>query len=268
MATDFRGKTVVITGAASGLGAALTERFVRAGARIAALDIDADGLTALEARVGDGADLLTVLCDVTREDQCTAAMSLARDRFGGVDLLVNNAGITHRSSFGVTAPDVIRRVMAVNFDGAVHCTRAALPELIQRRGMVIAISSVAGFAPLIARTGYAASKHALAGFMESLRAEVTPLGVRVLVVYPGFIATAIGRNALDAHGRPIGREQEVVGPRSDPGRIADRIVRAAAGGRQRLRPDWVSRSSWWLWRLAPGLYHRVMYRRLRRELDD
>ena len=107
--------------------------------------------------------------------------------------------------------------MAVNFFGALHCTHAALDELVARRGMVIAISSVAGFAPLIARTGYAASKHALHGFFDSLRTEVEPLGVKVLLVCPSFIETGIEKNALDGHGGPARHAQSIVGVRATPG---------------------------------------------------
>ena len=101
-----------------------------------------------------------------------------------------------------TEPAVIRRVMEVNFFGAVHCTRAALGDLVRTRGLIVAISSVAGFSPLIARTGYAASKHALHGFFDSLRTELVDSGVDALLVCPAFIATGIERNALGADGAP------------------------------------------------------------------
>lgn len=258
---------MVITGAAHGLGQALCHRFGAEGARIAALDQDREGLAGLETGLrGAGVEVLTVPCDVSVEAECIEAIEAVRRRFGGLDLLVNNAGISHRSRFTDTDPEVIRRVMAVNFEGAVHCTRAALPDLLERRGMVIAIASVAGFAPLVARTGYAASKHAMVGFFESLRAEVEPRGVRVLVVCPAFIRTGIGRNALGGDGKPLGREQVVVGGRSAPEQVARRIVSAAARGHRLLLPDPVARASWWLWRLAPGLYRRLMARRLEGEL--
>jgi short-subunit dehydrogenase len=108
--------------------------------------------------------------------------------------------------------------MEVNFFGALHCTHAALEDLVARRGMVIAVSSVAGFAPLVARTGYAASKHALHGFFDSLRTEVEPLGVKVLLVCPSFIQTGIEKNALAGDGSPVRHPQFIVGGRSTPRR--------------------------------------------------
>jgi len=264
MARDFAGKTVIVTGAAGGLGRALCLRFAAAGARIVALDRDAAVLQGLT--FPDGVDAIRLGCDVSNEADCLDAMAEARRAFGGIDVLINNAGITHRSAFAHTESAVIRHVMEVNFFGALHCTHAALSDLVARRGMVIAISSVAGFAPLIARTGYAASKHALHGFFDSLRTEVEPLGVSVLLVCPSFIQTGIEKNALAGDGGPARHAQSVVGTRATPETMAERIFRAAEGEQRLLLPDRVSRLSWWLSRLAPRLYERLMVRKLGKEM--
>ena len=265
MARDFAGRTVVVTGAAGGLGRALCLRFAAAGARIVALDRDAAVLQGLT--FPGGTDALRVACDVSNEEDCLRAMAEARRAFGGVDVLINNAGITHRSAFAATRPEVIRRVMAVNFFGALHCTHAALADLVARRGMVIAVSSVAGFAPLVARTGYAASKHALHGFFDSLRTEIEPLGVKVLLVCPSFISTGIERNALAGDGGSARHPQSIVGRRSTPEGMAERIFRAAVEERRLLLPDRVSRLSWWLSRLAPRFYERQMVKKLGKEMQ-
>ena len=265
---DFTGKVVVVTGAAGGLGRALCLRFGRGGARVVALDRDPpalDDLLATLARAGIEASGRA--CDVTDPGACRAAMAEAARHWGAIDVLVNNAGISHRSACARTDVAVIERVMAVNFFGALHCTHAALDELIQRRGMVIAISSVAGFAPLVARTGYAASKHALHGFFDSLRTEVEPLGLKVMLVCPSFIQTGIDTHALGGDGQPVRHAQATVGRRSAPETIAERIFRAAQRERRLLLPDRVSRLSWWVSRLAPGLYARLMVARLGREMQ-
>ncbi len=264
MARDFAGKTVVVTGAAGGLGCALALRFAAAGARIVALDRDAAVLQGLT--FPGGTDAVRIACDVSSEADCLRAMAEARRAFGGIDVLVNNAGITHRSAFTRTEPAVIRRVMEVNFFGALHCTHAALEDLVARRGLVVAISSVAGFAPLVARTGYAASKHALHGFFDSLRTEVEPLGVKVLLVCPSFISTGIEKNALAGDGGPVRHAQSIVGGRSTPEAMAERIFRAAQAERRLLLPDRVSRLSWWVSRLAPRLYARLMVKKLEKEM--
>jgi NAD(P)-dependent dehydrogenase (short-subunit alcohol dehydrogenase family) len=264
---DFRGKVVVVTGAAGGLGRALCFRFGAAGSRVVALDRDASTLAGLLADLrGRGIMAAAEVCDLSREEDCGRAMAGAMQAFGGIDVLVNNAGITHRSAFARTQPEVIRRVMAVNFFGALDCTHAALQSLLARRGMIIVISSVAGFAPLTARTGYAASKHALHGFFDSLRAEVEPLGVKVLVVCPSFIQTGIEKNALAGDGNLASHPQSIVGTRATPDAIAGKIFTAAARERRLLLPDMVSRASWWLSRLAPRFYERQMARRLGREM--
>lgn len=265
---DFAGKVVVITGAAGGLGRALARSFAAAGARIAALDRDAAGAEALAAELrSEGRQALGQGCDVTDAAACERAMAAVIETWGRIDVLINNAGITHRSAYRRTDPAVTRRVMEVNFFGSVHCTRAALDALCESRGLIIVVSSVAGFAPLIARTGYAAAKHALHGFFESLRTELADDGVGVLIVCPSFIDTGIDRNALGGDGRPARHGQQVVGARAQPEDIAADILHAARNGKHLLLPGRVAKLSWWVSRLAPGYYARVMARRLRAEMD-
>jgi NAD(P)-dependent dehydrogenase (short-subunit alcohol dehydrogenase family) len=265
---DFSGRTVVITGAGGGLGRALCLHFGHAGARIAALDRDPAGLAqTAEELSAAGIACVTCICDVTREENCMNAVAEAKRSFGGIDVLINNAGITHRSAFAHTEPAVIRQVMAVNFFGALHCTHAVLEDLVARRGMLIAISSVAGFAPLIARTGYAASKHALHGFFDSLRTEVEPLGVKVLLVCPSFIQTGIEKHALAGDGGLAQHPQAIVGSRRTPEEMAERIFQAAQRERRLLLPDRVSRTAWWVARLLPRLYERLMTKKLGKEMQ-
>jgi NAD(P)-dependent dehydrogenase (short-subunit alcohol dehydrogenase family) len=265
---DFSAKVVVITGAAGGLGRALARAFAAAGARIAVLDRDASGVVALATELrGEGRQALGLECDVADATACERAIAAVIESWGGIDVLVNNAGISHRSAYRRTDPAVIRRVMEVNFFGAVHCTRAALDALCQSRGLIIVISSVAGFAPLIARTGYAAAKHALHGFFESLRSELAGDGVGVLMVCPSFIATGIDRNALGGDGQPARHGQQIVGARARPEDIAADILHAARNGKHLLLPGRMAKLSWWVSRLAPRYYARVMVRRLRAEMD-
>lgn len=258
---------MVVTGAGGGLGRALCVRFGAAGAHIVALDRDPAGLEETAAVLhAAGVEYLTAVCDVADEEDCRHAVADARRRFGAIDVLINNAGISHRSAFSGTAPAVIRKVMAVNFFGALHCTHAALDDLIARRGMVIAISSVAGFAPLIARTGYAASKHALHGFFDSLRTELAPHGVKVMLACPSFIQTGIERNALAGDGSLAQHPQAIIGTRSTPEEMASRILEAARRERRLLLPDRVSLASWWVARLLPRVYERLMTRKLGKEM--
>lgn len=266
---DFSARVVAITGAAGGLGRALCHAFGRRGARIAALDRDEQGLAALARELAVvKIEAQVYQCDVTLRESCRTALGKAAEHFGGIDVLVNNAGISHRSAFADTDPEVIRRVMDVNFFGALHCTHCALPALLARRGLVIAISSVAGFAPLAARAGYAASKHALHGLFDTLRAELAPQGVEVLIVCPSFIRTAIAASHLAGNGQAARHPRAVVGEMLDPEQVAARIVDAAERGRRLLLVGRVAWTSYWVSRLAPALYARLMARRMRGELDQ
>ncbi|MCF8178111.1 MAG: SDR family oxidoreductase [Sulfuritalea sp.] len=260
---NLAGKVVLITGAAGGLGAALCRRYAAAGARIVALDQDVARLDTLVAKLrANAADALALPGDITDPAVCQASVAATRAHFGAIDGLINNAGISHRSLLQDTDPDVIRRVMAVNFFAAVNLTHATLPDIKAARGFIVAVSSVAGFSPLTGRTGYAASKHALHGFFDSLRSEVEGAGVGVTLVCPSFIRTGIGATATDGSGAPVSSPRITSGGESLPEDIADRIFDAVAAGRRLLLPDATSRKAWWLSRLVPELYARIMKRKV------
>jgi NAD(P)-dependent dehydrogenase (short-subunit alcohol dehydrogenase family) len=266
---SFAGAVVLITGAGGGLGRALALRFAACGAHIVALDRDPAGLEETRAELASrGVECLALACDVTDADACAHSVAATVARFGSLDVLVANAGMSHRSAFADTRLDVIRRVMEVNFFGAVNCTAAALPHLLASRGLVIAVSSVAGFTPLVARTGYSASKHALHGFFDSLRAEVEPRGVGVTLVCPSFIATQIGRNAIGGDGLPVRHAQVTTGRPLSAERAAGLIVTAAERGRRLLLLGGTAHIAWWLSRVAPGLYAQIMARKMRGELES
>jgi short-subunit dehydrogenase len=239
----LRGRTVVITGAAGGIGAALARRFAREECRLGLLDRDPAGVEALAQELESaGGSALPLACDVTSPAECDAAMKSVIAATGGIDVLVNNAGITHLGAVRDVEVEVLRRVMEVNFFGSVQCTKAALPSLLERRGQVIVLSSVAGFAPLATRAGYAASKHALEGFFDSLRAE----------------------HRQDGDGAPAaaGARTGVRGMVS-PEQVADAIVEAAQKGRRLLLVPGRARLAYVVSRAAPALYERLMLRQLR-----
>jgi UDP-glucose 4-epimerase len=260
------GKAAVVTGGATGSGAALARELARAGARVAVLDRDAGGATALAADLaGEGHEALGLECDVTSPDACRRAIEQAAQAFGGIDVLVNNAGITHLGRFAETDVGVIRRVMEVNFFGALHCTDAALPALLERRGTIVVIGSVAGLAPLATRTGYAASKHALHGFFASLRAEQAADGLGVLLVDPAFVDTGIGERALGPDGGPARPGSRTgVADAIPPHEVAHAVLRALERRRRHLYVPWRAGLYVWLARLAPGWFERAMARRTAR----
>ena len=252
---SLSGKTAVVTGGAGGIGAALAQRLVAEGAQVVLLDLDADGLTRVASQLPPDR-VKTIRCDLTDPDDCARAIEEA----GAVDILINNGGITHRSLLVDTDLAVLRKVMDVNFFGAVHCTQSALRTIIERRGMIVAISSVAGFAPLVGRCGYAASKHALHGFFDSLRSEVEHLGVGVLLVCPSYTRTAIDAHALSGDGGAAGLSKSTIGKTAEPSAVADEVVQAILRRKRRLVLSPVGKAAWWVSKLLPDVYARIMFR--------
>src|SRR5499433_2510069 len=204
---DFRDKVVVITGASSGIGLALAQKLARAGAALAMAARDPNVLAEAAASCRSlGAKVLAVPTDVAIAEQCRCLIDRTVAELGGIDVLINNAGISTGARFDETTDlSLFERVMQVNYLGAVYCTHFALPSLKARAGLLVAISSLAGKLGVPLRSGYAASKHALQGFFDTLRIELAGTGVDVLVVSPGYVATGIRSRALGANGRPLGK---------------------------------------------------------------
>jgi NAD(P)-dependent dehydrogenase (short-subunit alcohol dehydrogenase family) len=257
MPDPFGGRVAVVTGAAGGIGRSIALSLARRGARVALIDIDEDGLDRVVGEIEtQGAEAFAQRCDITSPEACRQAIEAVVDRWGGVDLLVNNAGVSHHSRAAETEPAVIRKVMDVNFFGAVHCTHAALPSLLERGGAVVAISSVAGFAPLVDRCGYAASKHALHGYFDTLRAELADQGVDVVLVCPAYADTSIDRHAIGANGSPV--KKRTVGRLLSPDEVAEAVLEGVERRRRQVELSWVAKSSFWLWTLLPSAYERLM----------
>jgi NAD(P)-dependent dehydrogenase (short-subunit alcohol dehydrogenase family) len=264
----FKNKVVVITGAASGIGLAVARRFARAGAVCALLDMDAGRLKTCAREFSQaGHRVMTHVCDVTQRAACETAMATVMDALGGIDVLFNNAGITQRSAFAETRIEVFEQVMAVNFFGALYCTRAAIHSLTRRRGLIIANESMAGLAPLLGRTGYAASKHAMHGLFTSLRSEVRHQGVHVMVVCPGFIRTNLQDRALGGDGRVTRHPQSRIGRQQSPEQAAEAIFRGAQREKDLLVLTAFGKLGYWISRLAPAFYERQMARRFKAELE-
>lgn len=255
-----RSPVVVVTGAASGIGRELVRQWGRAGARVALLDIDRAGMQELALELGvESIPTLVVECNVRELSACRQAVGEVVDRGGGIDVLVNNAGISHHSELRYTEVQVLRRVMEVNFFGAMQLTHAALPHLIRSRGRIVAVSSVAGFAPLVGRTGYAASKHALHGFFDTLRAELRSEGVTVTLACPSYTETSIDDNAISADGaEPLAKK--TTGKLLRAQDVARAIIAASEERKDRVLISPIAKASYWLSRLLPATYERAMRR--------
>ncbi|MBL0173212.1 MAG: SDR family oxidoreductase [Gemmatimonadaceae bacterium] len=202
----FAGSVVLITGASRGIGAELARQFAAAGARVALGARDSVRLeqVAEECRQRGG-EALVVHGDVGVEGECRHLVEATVAHYGRLDILINNAGIGASGRFeDVTDLTIFETLMRVNYLGSVWCTAHALPHLKRSRGRLVAISSLTGLVGVPKRSAYAATKHAVAGFFDSLRIELADSGVSVTVVYPGFVLSEINVHALAPDGRPFG----------------------------------------------------------------
>jgi short-subunit dehydrogenase len=231
----FTGKTILLTGASEGIGRALAVELAadRPNLALAARNAQRLGEVAAEC-TALGAQVLTVPLDVTDPAACHAFVEQAVERFGRIDALVNNAGVTMWARFdAVTDLASFRQIMDVNYFGSMYLTAAALPHLKESRGLIVAVASLAGLTGVPERTGYAASKHAMIGFFDSLRIELHGTGVDVTVVAPDFVISQIHRRALGPDGRPLGhspmQERQIMTAES-----CARVIRRAMERRERM----------------------------------
>jgi short-subunit dehydrogenase len=199
----FKDKVVVVTGGTDGIGKALVNLLIESGAKVATCGRDNDKLYRLQSEHPSD-PLHTMVCDVAIENDCKRFIETTIKFFGGIDVLINNAGISMRALMKDAGTDVVKKVMAINFFGVLYCTKYALPSIIERKGSIVGVSSIAGYRGLPGRSGYSASKHALQGFLEALRTELMDDAVNVMWVCPGFTTSNIRNAALNKDSKSHG----------------------------------------------------------------
>ena len=199
----FENKVVVVTGGTDGIGKALVAEFLERGAEVSTCARTAEKLETLENEFF-GKSLFTMVADVSKEEDCKNFMEATIQKFNGIDILINNAGISMRGMFQETSLETLRRVMDINFWGTVYCTKFALNSILKNKGTIVGMSSVAGYRGLPGRSGYSASKFAVNGWLEALRTELLETGVNVMWVCPGFTKSNIRNAALNKDAKPQG----------------------------------------------------------------
>lgn len=265
----FKGKTAIVTGAGSGIGKALAEELSSAGANVVLAARSEQVIRHLASALDNGTgNTLAVPCDVSRPDDCRRLVDETVQRFGGVDLLINNAGISMRDLFADTEPEVLQRLMDINFWGTVYCTKYALPYLLRSKGSVVGVSSIAGFKGLPARTGYSASKFAMQGFLESLRIENLKTGLHVLIACPGFTASNIRNTALKGDGRIQGESPRDEASMMQPEEVAGRILYAVQKRKSTLVLTLQGKLTVLLNKCFPGFMDRMVYNHMAKEPDS
>lgn len=267
--THFKGKICVITGASSGIGKECALAFASQGCHIVLVARNAEKLRKAEKDVlSRGVETLSVVADVSKELDCKNIIDESIERFGKIDILINNAGVSMRAMLGEVEMSVLHTVMDTNFWGTVYCTKYALPYLLKSKGSIIGMISIAGFRGLPGRTAYSASKFAVSGFLEVLRTEHFYDGLHVLLAAPGFTATNIRFEALTADG-----SRQVDSPRAEhkmmkPEVVAHKILKAT-----KKRRRYVIMSSFdfmvvWVNRFFPRFADRMTYWYMAKETDS
>ncbi|HEV2478986.1 MAG TPA: SDR family oxidoreductase [Puia sp.] len=254
----FQDKVVVITGGSDGIGKALIEALIPQGAKVATCGRSHDKLYKLQMEYST-VMLHTVACDVSIEEECRRFIESTIETFGRIDILINNAGISMRALFAECDTKVTRKVMEINFLGAVYCTKYALPSILENKGTIVGVSSTAGYRGLPGRSAYSASKFALQGWLESLRTELLHSGVNVMWVCPGFTASNIRLAALDSHGDARGETVLNEGSLMTAEACSAHILKAIERRRRTLVLTFLGKVTVLLNKVVPRLADRLTY---------
>ena len=226
MKNIFKDKVVVVTGASSGIGEAVAREFAREGSKVILAARSGEILARIVDEIKDeNGTACYVITDVSIEDDCRRLIETAVSVYGTVHILINNAGLSMRAVFDDVDLGVLHRLMNVNFWGTVYCTKYALPYLVENKGSLVAVSSIAGFHGLPGRTGYSASKFAISGFLETVRIENLKRGLHVMIIFPGFTSSNIRIRALTANGTEQGESPLEEGKLMSPVYVAKWILK-------------------------------------------
>jgi short-subunit dehydrogenase len=262
----MKNKIVIVTGASSGIGKATALSFAQKGAHlvlaarsVAKLNILSEQLTPF------GVEVLIVPTDVSIEADCKNLMDKALEKFGRIDVLVNNAGISMRAAFADIELDVLKKVMDVNFWGTVFCTRYAMASILKSKGSIVGVSSIAGYKGLPGRTGYSSSKFAMHGFLESVRIENLKNGIHVLIACPGFTASNIRNTALDANGSVQGETPRDEQKMMQPEEVAKAMVAAVEKRKDRLTLTANGKLTVFLNKFFPKMVDKLVFNHMSKE---
>lgn len=259
MSNYFSDKVVVVTGGTDGIGKALVETLLNMGAKVATCGRNHDKLYQLQSQF-PSAPLHTMVADVSSENDCRRFIETTIKVFGGVDILINNAGISMRAILKDVSLDAIRKVMDINFYGAVYCTKYALESIIERKGTIVGVSSIAGYRGLPGRSGYSASKYALQGWLEAVKTELLHDGVHVMWVCPGFTTSNIRNAALNKDAESHGETPMDEGSMMSADECAGHILRAVRKKKRTLILTFTGKRTVFLNKFFPGLADKLVYK--------
>jgi short-subunit dehydrogenase len=258
--SKFQDKIVWVTGASAGIGSALVRAFAAQGAKLVLSARRRSELEKVAAETGLPQDQFMVLpLDLLEPDSFPQKVQEVKDRFGGIDLLVHNAGISQRSLAKETDLDVYRRLMEVNYFGTVALTQAVLPGMLEAgKGHFAVVSSLVGKFGTPMRSGYSASKHALHGYFDSLRAETWREGITVTIVCPGFIQTDVSINALTADGSPQKSMDDSTSNGMEPDKFARKMLKVIARQKEEVWIGGMEVRAVYLKRFFPAIFSKFI----------
>jgi short-subunit dehydrogenase len=257
MSSYFKDKVVVVTGGTDGIGKALVEELLKHGAKVATCGRNNDKLYHLQSE-HPSFPLHTMVADVSNENDCRRFIETTIKFFGDIDILINNAGISMRAVLKEASIDVIRKVMEINFFGAVYCTKHALNSIIARKGTIVGVSSIAGYRGLPGRNGYSASKFALQGWLEAIKTELAQDGVHVMWVCPGFTTSNIRHAALNKDGESLGESPMDEGAMMPADECARHILRAIQKKKRTLVLTFTGKRTVFMNKFFPGLADKMV----------
>jgi len=257
MSAYFKDKVVVVTGGTDGIGKALVDALLAMGAKVATCGRSHDKLYQLQSEY-PSAHLHTTIADVSSENDCRRFIETTIKYFGGVDILINNAGISMRALLKDASVEVLRKVMEINFFGTVYCTKYALDSIIARKGTIAGVSSIAGYRGLPGRSGYSASKFALQGWLEAIKTELMNEGVHVMWVCPGFTASNIRHAALNKDGGSHGESPMDEGKMMSAEDCARHILRAIQKRKRTLVLTFTGKRTVFLNKFFPKMADRLV----------
>lgn len=259
MSSYFKDKAVVVTGGTDGIGLALVDALLQMGARVATCGRNHDKLYALQSS-RPSAYLHTMVADVSNENDCRRFIESTIKALGGIDILINNAGVSMRALLKDSGTEVIKKVMDINFYGAVYCTKYALESIIARKGTIVGVSSIAGYRGLPGRGGYSASKFALQGWLEAIKTELMDDGVHVMWVCPGFTTSNIRVAALDKNAQSHGETPMDEGKMMSAEECAGHILNAIRKRKRTLVLTFTGKRTVFMQKFFPKLADKLVHK--------
>ena len=259
MSDYFRNKVVVVTGGTDGIGKAIVDALLQKGAKVSTCGRNHDKLYRLQSEYASS-PLHTIVADVSSENDCRRLMESTIKIFGGIDILINNAGVSMRALFKETDIEVIHKVMDINFYGTVNCTKYALDSIISRKGTIVGVSSIAGYRGLPGRSGYSASKFAVQGWLEAIKTELMADGVHVMWVCPGFTTSNIRNAALNKDGNSHGSTPMDEGKMMTAAECAEHILKAIRKKKRTLVLTFTGKRTVFMQKFFPKLADRFTYK--------